>query len=114
MLKNLEVFKDVVRNCHEGSLPNDCIYDVVDSLITRMSESSLESMNDWECEYDLEVNYFREHPFYEHYLDLVLQHEQVNSFSALKSQAEFRMLEELQQILVNELTELEGVEYECE
>lgn len=113
-LENREVYQDIIRECHEGLLPNDSIYDCIDSLLGNMIELDLVDCNDLrdlEINEDFEVSDFRNHPHVTSYYDQALQ-EAPKTFSQLEQSAELAFIREVKNNLISAISDLEGLEWD--
>ena len=120
-LENREVYQGIIYEVHEGALPCDVIYSTVDSILAVVCDE-LASADPSDKLSDLDINLddvtldccFTSHNNFEYYCDQALSEfgNEVNSFSALKSNAEYLFIREIKDLLVNSIDELEYSEWD--
>lgn len=113
--ENREVYQDLIRECHEGLLPNDSIYDCIYSLLGNMIELDLidcNDLHDLEINEDFEVSDFKNHPYVTTYYDQALQVFEPKTFSHLEQLAELAFIGEVKNNLISAISDLEGFEWD--
>lgn len=116
-----EQAKDIVYACHDGLLPNDLIYDVVDSLISNLASDCCEdttNINDVECEGEIYIkdHDFRSFNWYAHHMGQALEEMggYCANFDTLECAGKYDLILDLLATVRSEIASLADEDYTTE